>query len=152
MTTTCLSEVGCLQLRWNQGEISAASIMSFIWIINESYSPGTRALTEPINKPPICPPSQTHAHRCKKKRNAFKTTHEHPSQKMDSANMAEANLTHLIYTEEYIQRKIYHLICTPRFSMSKTAQPLPSDQDQTCLCATLQYNIKLNVKSAKVPF
>lgn len=62
VTTVCLSGAACLQLRWNQGEICAALIMSLVWIINESCSPGTRAPTEPINPPPPPHPLPTHPH------------------------------------------------------------------------------------------
>ena len=64
VTTACLSGAACLQLRWNQGEICAALIMSLVWIINESCSPGTRAPTEPINPPntPTCTHTHTQTH------------------------------------------------------------------------------------------
>lgn len=86
VTTVCLSGAACLQLRWNQGEICAALIMSLVWIINESCSPGTRAPTEPINPPPPSPPNtptctqrhtNTHSHKEKREKHTLKHPYPH---------------------------------------------------------------------------
>lgn len=86
VTTACLSGAACLQLRWNQGEICAALIMSLVWIINESCSPRTRAPTEPINPP----------------NTAYKHTHKtHALALYSDARERERNTLQNIHTSNY---------------------------------------------------